>query len=209
MARENEKPAFIYGIRSRVNADPFYVGSTIKTIEERFNQHISQVRRRSHCNSGFTQQAHIEGLDNCIVECLEETVESQRFNREYHWIQTLRSRGVSLTNIVASAEHGWHIKLSRIARETELEHFAFSNHVRHQVRMWKAWLEGRVSHEARWQGWCSEYYEELKDQFVDNPQKHIKRWGFDGYQSGLEVIYAHNLQDVLDVPKALMVVNHA
>ena len=94
------KQAYIYGIRC--GAAIVYVGSTIKPVPRRFQEHLSAIRSGRHINQAFADCVLAYGVDRVEVDCLETVTEDQRFHVEYRWIRKLNRRGWNLTNIITS-----------------------------------------------------------------------------------------------------------
>lgn len=93
----SERPAFIYAIQPR-GGTPFYIGSTVRTIQHRLGQHLLAISIGRHTNKGFCQQVASIGASNIEVVLLEETTEAYRFTRERSWIETKRDAGLVLVN---------------------------------------------------------------------------------------------------------------
>jgi hypothetical protein len=74
--------ATIYKIYS-TSGDKVYIGSTTTSLTERFRCH------RNNENPGTSRILFDEyGVENCMIESLEEVKEGERYLRERHWIET-------------------------------------------------------------------------------------------------------------------------
>lgn len=77
--------ATIYKIYS-TSGDKVYVGSTTQSLAERLRQH------RNNENPGTSRILFEEyGVDNCMIESLEEVKEEERYSRERYWIEILEN----------------------------------------------------------------------------------------------------------------------
>lgn len=80
---------YIYGLRASNSSQFFYVGSTKRDLQWRLGKHKNHVISGLHRNPEFTRRAREIGLDNIVIELIEEVDQDQRFQRESHWIKTL------------------------------------------------------------------------------------------------------------------------
>jgi hypothetical protein len=80
---------FIYGLRAKDSEQFFYVGSTKRDLQWRLGKHKNHVTSGLHRNPEFTRRAKEIGLDNIVIELIEEVDQDQRFQRESYWIRTL------------------------------------------------------------------------------------------------------------------------
>ena len=78
---------YIYKITNKVNGK-IYIGKTIKTIEERFKRHIYDSRRN---NSYFYNAIKKYGIENFIIEEIENVDNSKLNEREKYWISFYNS----------------------------------------------------------------------------------------------------------------------
>lgn len=95
--------ARVYGIRSKNTTDYFYIGSTKHSLEIRLKGHIDAIKRGNNKNRHFTNKVKRVGIENLVIELIEECAEEIRFIREYEIIGEYLRRGISLTNKVVSA----------------------------------------------------------------------------------------------------------
>jgi hypothetical protein len=76
----------IYKISSS-KGDNVYYGSTTQTLESRFSQHCSEYKlSRVRCSSSVLFEEY--GIDNCIVEKVEEVTIQLLPERERYWIES-------------------------------------------------------------------------------------------------------------------------
>lgn len=80
---------YIYGLKAKDATDYFYVGSTKRDLAWRLGKHKNHINSGLHRNPEFTRVAQEIGLDNLVIELIEEVEQDQRFQRESHWIRTL------------------------------------------------------------------------------------------------------------------------
>jgi len=90
----------IYGLRAKDSDQYFYIGSTRHTANRRLSGHLSAIRHGTKRNRHFVNKANKVGLDNIVVDVLEETTREQQFEREKWWIQDMLAQGVNLVNRV-------------------------------------------------------------------------------------------------------------
>lgn len=93
---------FIYGLRANDSEHFFYVGSTKRDLEWRLGKHKNHVISGLHRNPEFTRRAKEIGLDNIVIQLIEEVDQDQRFQRESYWINTLPD----LVNVVKNPDGG-------------------------------------------------------------------------------------------------------
>lgn len=67
-----------------------YVGSTMKGLNVRKNQHLSSLRRGAHVNFKLQQVFNEHGEDSLSFLVLEESNKSPR-DREKHWMDKVRA----------------------------------------------------------------------------------------------------------------------
>lgn len=83
---------YIYKITNKVN-NKIYIGKTIKTIEERFNQHILTAIKHRYKRSHFYDAINLYGENNFYVEELQQCDTKEELNQqERYWINQLNSR---------------------------------------------------------------------------------------------------------------------
>jgi len=73
-----------------------YVGTTSKTLRNRFNHHLSSIKHKSgndtRCIKHFNSPGHsIENIKIIIIET-NYCNEKHRMDREQYWIKTLKSQ---------------------------------------------------------------------------------------------------------------------
>lgn len=115
-----DRPAFVYGLKVK-DGDIFYVGSTIKPIEVRFNDHIMSVYAKTHVNNGLVDYVTKYGADGIEVCLLEEMQEGYRFVREAVWIAKLKTEGVQLVNIANPSKNLVWDKRDRKSKVTQFK----------------------------------------------------------------------------------------
>ena len=77
--------AYIYKILNTIN-DKVYIGQTIKSIDERFKEHI--YKSHSEKTHPPLHQAFIDlGEENFFIECIEECTQEKLDVQEKYWIQ--------------------------------------------------------------------------------------------------------------------------
>lgn len=83
---------YIYKIVNKINSK-LYVGKTIKTIEERFNEH--KITARMFKNGNYKHETKLYrsmckyGEDNFYIELIEECEDASLSSREQYWIEHL------------------------------------------------------------------------------------------------------------------------
>lgn len=83
---------YIYCITNLINGKQ-YVGKTTTTIEQRFKEHC-RGSRKSYKNRPLYDAMNKYGIENFIIECLEEIEdESILSDREIYWINELGTYG--------------------------------------------------------------------------------------------------------------------
>lgn len=78
--------AYIYKITNKINQKS-YIGKTIKTIEERFKEHIYDSKRRCEENRPLYSAMNKYGIENFTIETIEECSNEVASEREQFWIQ--------------------------------------------------------------------------------------------------------------------------
>lgn len=89
----------IYGIRALNGSVYIYIGSTKHEVQKRFEEHLYQIKSDIHINKHFARKARKIGLDNLVVDVIEECPEDVRFVREHDLINDYLKNGHPLTNI--------------------------------------------------------------------------------------------------------------
>lgn len=82
--------AFIYKITNKIN-NKVYVGKTIYNVQKRWRQHIQESKKERSKNRPLYKAINKYGVENFIVEIIEECDVSQLSEREIYWIQLYRS----------------------------------------------------------------------------------------------------------------------
>lgn len=80
--------AFIYKISNNINGKS-YVGKTLKSIKERWKQHINSKDKEECKNRPLYRAFNKYGVDNFTIQQLEECSEEVVNDREIYWIRTL------------------------------------------------------------------------------------------------------------------------
>lgn len=84
--------AYIYKITNLIN-NKIYIGETIRSIQVRWNEHKSVcMNEKGH---GYNYHLHLAmrkyGIDNFIIEEIEQCKDEERFNRETYYINLYNS----------------------------------------------------------------------------------------------------------------------
>lgn len=78
---------YIYKITNNIN-NKIYIGMTVKTIEERWIEHLRDSKRENIQNRPLYKAINKYGSENFKVEELEEVLdENQLFEKEKYWIE--------------------------------------------------------------------------------------------------------------------------
>ena len=69
----------------------FYIGKTVKTVQERFKQHIQRAKKRINCKL-YDAMNHY-GIDKFVVHVIEDNIQSEDIlnEREIYWIAKLNA----------------------------------------------------------------------------------------------------------------------
>lgn len=78
--------AYIYKITNLINGKS-YVGKTLSTIDERWNEHCRSVRRKSCEKRPLYSAMNKYGIDNFKIEQIEECNDDIVNEREVYWIE--------------------------------------------------------------------------------------------------------------------------
>lgn len=81
---------YIYKITNIVN-DKVYIGQTIKTVEKRFSQHINNSNKSYFSQIVLYKAFKKYGIENFVVETIEEVPNEQLDEREKYWIKYYNS----------------------------------------------------------------------------------------------------------------------
>ena len=82
--------AFIYKITNKTNGKK-YIGKTLCTVEERWSQHIRESRKERNENRPLHRAILKYGVENFIVETIEEIPSNEAEDRERFWISFYNS----------------------------------------------------------------------------------------------------------------------
>lgn len=92
----------VYVITNKVNGRK-YVGQTVRTIQERFKQHVEYSFRKDYQHYPICRAIKKHGKENFLIELLEECFTRQELNKsEIKWIKDLK------TNLRKN-EHGYNL----------------------------------------------------------------------------------------------------
>lgn len=91
-----KETCYIYGLRSKDATEFFYVGSTKRELGWRLGKHKNHCVSGLHRNPEFTRVVKEIGVDNIVIDLIEEVNQDERFQRERYWINTLPN----LVNVV-------------------------------------------------------------------------------------------------------------
>lgn len=82
---------YIYKITNNIN-QKVYIGKTLRTIQERWKQHIVSSQRLQHKDRPLYRAFNKYGIDNFSIEIIEEISDVDLINqRECYWIQYYNS----------------------------------------------------------------------------------------------------------------------
>lgn len=80
---------YIYKITNKINGK-MYIGKTVRTIEERWKEHLRDINRRSFEKRPLYNAMNKYGSENFYIEQIEEVKDVNNLNdRECFWIETL------------------------------------------------------------------------------------------------------------------------
>lgn len=82
--------AYIYKITNKINGK-LYIGATTLSLEERFKHHFYDSRRKRCAKRALYKAINKYGIENFIIEVLEEVEEDIRFEKEIEWIEKLET----------------------------------------------------------------------------------------------------------------------
>lgn len=95
----------IYKIESKTGEGQCYVGSTIKSLNERFINHQSDFRTNAIKKTSSMKIFEVHGIDGCQITLLEEvhaTTKAELLARETFWINMLRGGCVNQVKALAT-----------------------------------------------------------------------------------------------------------
>ena len=80
----------IYMIENILNGK-FYIGKTVKPVQERFKRHIQCAKKRVNCKL-YDAMNHY-GIDKFVVHVIEDNIQSEDIlnQREIYWIAKLNA----------------------------------------------------------------------------------------------------------------------
>lgn len=82
---------YIYKITNQTNGK-VYIGQTIRTIAERWKEHLERITQKEELNEKSIQYAILQnGVKNFTIEKLEECENEKLDDREIYWINYYRS----------------------------------------------------------------------------------------------------------------------
>lgn len=106
--------AIIYKITNLVN-NKIYIGETIRSLNKRWNEHKSQSLNEGH---GYNYHLHAAmrkyGIENFIIEILEECKDENRFEQEHYYIMKYNSLEPNGYNYLASGTGSVKIPIEKI-----------------------------------------------------------------------------------------------
>ena len=82
--------AYIYKITNQINGK-MYVGKTMLNVEERFKEHKKDSKRERCKDRPLYKAMNKYGIENFIVEAIEECSSEQSSEREIFWIKKLNT----------------------------------------------------------------------------------------------------------------------
>lgn len=97
------RKASIYGIKSKTGT-VFYIGSTVKNIQERLAEHLRTAANGTHSNPYFARKVHSIGTANIDIIELAKCPEHKRYTTEYKIIQEYDRKGHALTNLLRQGD---------------------------------------------------------------------------------------------------------
>ena len=99
----------IYKITNKIN-NFIYVGSTIRTIEERFMEHFRPSEWENNPNSLFYADAEKYGKENFKIEAIDSCFERHRFIIEEYWWNKLYNEKYLMYDIKRGSSHSSNTK---------------------------------------------------------------------------------------------------
>lgn len=82
--------AYIYKIVNKINGK-IYIGKTLKTIQERFNEHCNDYKKDRNEKRPLYSAMNKYGIENFYIEEVEKCLDSEIDNREKYWIEYYNS----------------------------------------------------------------------------------------------------------------------
>jgi hypothetical protein len=150
------------GIIYKISSDKgpkVYYGSTTQTLESRFSQHCSEYKlSRVRCSSSVLFEEY--GIDNCIVEKVEEVAIQLLLERERYWIES-DANSVNKNRPWVSEEE---------QKEDDRERYEQNKEHRNQLS--REWYEKNKEHANQL---SREWYEKNKDQIKERSREYYEK----------------------------------
>jgi hypothetical protein len=157
----------IYKISSSKGKNVYY-GSTTQTLESRFSKHRSEYKlSRGYCSSSVLFEEY--GIDNCIVEKVEEVSIDSLRERERYWIDNDEN--------CVNKKRPW---VSEDERKEEMKEYS------------REWYE---EHKEEMKEYHKEYYEEHKEEMKEYHKEwreQNKEYAKDWYERNKENVKEYN-----------------
>lgn len=116
---DHTEVAYIYGIRRKLDSKYVYIGSTIQTVEQRFDQHEKEAEKGKHRNKALQELfQNPEPYNHLIAEPLTVVPVANRFNVEYQTIAYYIRNGHPLVNIIKSSKQHFYIQQATGSRSS-------------------------------------------------------------------------------------------
>jgi hypothetical protein len=156
----------MFGIIYKISSDKgnkVYYGSTTQTLESRFSQHCSEYKlSRVRCSSSVLFKEY--GIDNCIVEKVEEVSIDSIRERERYWTDNDENC------INKNRPHISEEEKKEYSREWREEHKEeMKEYSRDYGREWRE--QNKESHNQRCREWRKQNKEKMKEYNEKNKEK--------------------------------------